>query len=79
MMNSFVMQDSQDPYETENSQQNSKAGPSLSSYKIRPEWKRQINKRRNKKDHKDWIEQMNIIDPDSTPSDAPDEDHMSFP
>ena len=63
MMNSSVMQDSQDPYDTENSQQNSKAGPSLYSYKTRPEWKRQINKRRNKKDHEDWIEQMNITDP----------------
>ena len=78
MMNSSVMQDSQDPYDTENSQQNSKAGPSLSSYKIRPKWKKHINKRRNKKDHEDWIEQMNITDPDSTPLDTPDEDHISF-
>ena len=67
------MQDSQDPY---NSQQESTAGPSLSSYNSRPKWKRRLNKKWNERDHEDWIEQMNITDPDSTPSDTPDEDHM---
>ena len=49
MRNSSVMQDSQDPYDTENSKQKSKAGPSLSSYKSRSEWKRQLNKKKNKR------------------------------
>ena len=71
-MNDTVMQDSQDPYETTQSE----AGPSSSYvHKERSEARRDDNKRRNRKAHEDHIELYNITDPDTTPSDTPDDEY----
>ena len=69
-MNDTVMQDSQDPYETGQSD----AGASSSYvHKERLEAKRQENKRRNKRAHEDHIELYNITYPDTTLSNTPDD------
>lgn len=71
-MNDTVMQDSQDPYEANRS---TEAGPSSSYvHKERSEEQRQLNKRRNRRAQEDHIELYNITDPDTTPSDTPDDE-----
>ena len=71
-MNSSEFQDSQMPDNFTQDPRSSSTQRSL--HKYHPEWKSIENKRKNKRSHDDWIEQMNITDPDSTPSDTPDED-----
>ena len=77
-MNDTVMQDSQDPYDGTGTSQGSTATSAVSSYifKNRPEWKSIENRRKNKQAHQHHIEMFNITDPDTTPSDTPDDDYQ---
>ena len=75
-MNDTVMQDSQDPYDNTGTSQESTTSSAVSSYafKNRSEWKSIENKRKNKPAHQYHIEMLNITDPDTSPSDTPDDD-----
>lgn len=64
MMEDSIMQNSQKPDELSTSKPKHK-------WKSRSERQRQLNIRRNHERHQDWIKEMNITDPDSTPSDTP--------
>ena len=58
-------------------QVNQKLVPShlLMSIKKRSEASRQLNNKRNRRAHEDFIEMYNITDPDTTPSDISDDDN----
>ena len=61
-MEDSIMQDAQRPIE----------GASTSRQYSRTKNHRSRNKAKNRRAHQDWIIEMNITDPGSTPSDTPD-------